>query len=159
MSNRPIQHQSGSPPGAPDPVGHAHFWERFLSRRRFMQTAGAAGVALGSGVLLPQFAWAAKPPVDPKPIPGTIPLPPPPAPPIGQFHFMFPGPADKGNEPSTITDFNGFIGGIDAVGSGTGTDTTTRVKTRLRWASDTRFMTGVYVGVDGKKHKGTFAFI
>ena len=156
MTNRPNHPWSGRPPGH---VGHAYFWERLQSRRRFLQTAGAAGLALGGGLWLPTSAWAGGGNVDPKPIPGTIPLPPPPAPPIGQFHFMFPGPADKGNEPSVITDFNGFIGGIDAVGSGTGTDTTTRVKTRLRWASDTRFMTGVYVGVDGKKHEGTFAFI
>jgi hypothetical protein len=127
-----------------------------------MNAAGAAGIALGSGLWLPTSAWGDDDddkPVDPKPIPGTIPLPPPPATKIGDFHFMFPGPADKGNEPSLITDFNGFVGGIDAVGSGTGTDTKTGKSTRLRWASDTRFMTGVYVGVDGKKHKGTFAFI
>jgi hypothetical protein len=156
MSKQPNQPRSGAPPGH---VGLAYFWERLRSRRQFLQTAGATGLALSSGLWLPTPAWADQKPVDPKPIPGTIPLPPPPAPPIGQFHFMFPGPADKGNEPSLITDFNGFIGGIDAVGSGTGKDTTTGVKSRLRWASDTRFMTGVYVGVDGKKHKGTFAFI
>jgi hypothetical protein len=78
---------------------------------------------------------------------------------IGPFHFFFPGPADKGLEPSLITDFNGFVGVIDAVGSGTGTDTTTGKKARLRWAADQRFMTGVYVGVDGKHHRGTFAFV
>ncbi len=91
--------------------------------------------------------------VNPTPIPETTTTP------LGKINFEFPGPADKGNEPSLITDFNGFIGVIDATGTGTGTDTTTGKKTSLFWAADNRFMTGVYVGVDGKKHKGTFAFI
>src|SRR5579859_6847329 len=99
MRNQPIQPRSGSPPVAPGHVGHAHFWERFLSRRQFMQTAAATGVALGSGLLLPSPAWADKGPVDPQPIPGTSDL----GPPLGKIHTFFPGPADKGNEPSVIT--------------------------------------------------------
>jgi hypothetical protein len=147
MSSRSTPPRSGAPPG------HAHFWERFQSRRQFLQTAGAAGVALGSGLWLPQPAQARHHDVDPKPIPGTTTTP------FGKIHAIAPGPADQGHEPSLITDFNGFVGVIEAEGSGTGTDTTTGKKSRLRWDLHNAFMTGVYVGVDGKHHRGTFAFV
>jgi hypothetical protein len=153
MSNPPNQPRSGLPLNSPGHVGHAHFWERFQSRRQFFGTAAGVAGAVGAGLWLPASAWADKKLVDPKPIPGTTTTP------FGKIHFFFPGPADKGNEPSLITDFNGFIGVIDAVGSGTGTDTTTNKKVRLRYAVDNRFMSGVYVGVDGKTHHGTFVFV
>jgi hypothetical protein len=132
-----------------------HFWERFLSRQRFMETADAVGVALGAGLAVPSCVRAGDKVVDPKPMPGTTDL----GPPLGKIHFFFPGPAGKGNEPSLITDFNGFISVIDTVGSGTGTASKTGKMSRLRRAADKRFMQGVYVGVDGKHHKGTFAFV
>jgi hypothetical protein len=72
----------------------------------------------------------------------------------GPFHFMFPGPADQGHEPSLITDFNGFIG--VAMFKGTGTDGAGNAHT---FSGDMRFMKGEYVGVDGKNHQGAFAFI
>jgi hypothetical protein len=64
------------------------------------------------------------------------------------------GPADQGNEPSVITDFKGFVG--VAGGAGTGTDENGDA---LTLAFDYRFMAGKYVGVDGKHHRGGFAFI
>jgi hypothetical protein len=96
--------------------------------------------------------------VAPLPIPGGTPNPT-----GGPFiHSNLPGPADapprNGNEPSTITDFNGFIGVADVTGSGTGTDST-GATTRLFFAADLRFMKGLYQGVDGNLHKGTFAFV
>ena len=131
-----------------------------------MHSAGVAGLAVGAGLWLSPSAWGDDDdkPVDPKPIPDTTTTP------LGKINHRFPGPADKpidvppppfpsGGEPSLITDFNGFIGVIDATGTGTGTDTKTGTKTPLFWAVDNRFMTGVYVGVDGKKHKGTFIFV
>jgi hypothetical protein len=74
-------------------------------------------------------------------------------------HFHLPGPADStipgvGGDPSSITDFNGFIGGAHV--QGTGTD---GHGTSLLWDADLRFMQGVYRGVDGQVHTGTFAFL
>ena len=76
------------------------------------------------------------------------------------IHFNFPGPADAapifGNEPSTITDFNGDIGVAHVNGTGTGTDATGATST-LYFTVDVRFMRGVYQGVDGNLHQATFA--
>jgi hypothetical protein len=80
------------------------------------------------------------PPNAPKPIPAT---------------FFFPGP---GMEASTITDFNGFTG-VAAI-SGTGTEMASGVSSSGEFFdSDDRFMKGLYVGVDGQTHNGTFAFL
>jgi len=89
----------------------------------------------------------------PRPIPGGIQ---PFGPGTEVFHIFLPG---RGAEPSTITDFHGFIGIADTQGTGTGTDTRTGATTTLLFDNDTRFMQGVYIGVDGKKHRGTFGFI
>ena len=74
------------------------------------------------------------------------------------IHFNKPGlPTDSppiGNEPSTINNFNGFIGVVHA--TGTGTDGSGNA---LVWDADLRFMQGVYQGVDGSLHTGTFAFV
>ena len=74
-------------------------------------------------------------------------------------HQNLPGPADStvpgvGGEPSTITDFNGFIGVAHVEGTGTDNHGTT-----LFWDTDLRFMDGVYQGTDGQIHSGTFAFV
>jgi hypothetical protein len=92
------------------------------------------------------------PSVAPLPIPGGV----------GPFlpgepfqHINLPGPADApppiGNDPSTITDFNGFVGVAHFEGTGTDNSGTT-----LLWDADLRFMTGVFQGVDGNIHHGTF---
>ena len=131
-------------------TGHAHFWERSISRRRFVATSAAAtGAALTSGLWLPILAEAAPfNEADPMPIPtGTL-LPFAPTP----FRFFFPGPS---NEVSTIGDFRGFVGGAD-VGQTTGRDGTGR---SLLWKADVRFMQGTFVGTEGDTRKGTFAFV
>jgi hypothetical protein len=73
-------------------------------------------------------------------------------------HANLPGPAGApapfGNEPSSITDFAGFIGVAHFEGTGRDGDGNT-----LLWDADLRFMQGVYRGVDGRLHFGTFAFI
>jgi len=103
--------------------------------------AGAAGAAVGAG-LIPGTAPAAKPPnSDPVPTPTTT---------FG-FHFGFLGP---GLDPSSITDFNGFVGAADVQGTGVDNSGNT-----LLFDTDMRFMSGVYVGVDGQVHKGTFGFV
>jgi hypothetical protein len=74
------------------------------------------------------------------------------------IHHNLPGPADAqprvGNDPSQITNFNGFVG--VALVSGTGKD---RDGNPLLWEMDNRFMQGVYQGEDGNLHQGTFAFV
>jgi hypothetical protein len=129
----------------PPSVGHAHFSERALSRRQFLGAAAAVGGAAAlSGLPMASVAEAAAPgPGTPRPIPGTVA-------PGAPFHIILPGP---GNEPSTITDFNGFGGIVDITGVGTGTGTD------LTFGADMRFMTGIFRGTDGRVHKGTFGFV
>jgi hypothetical protein len=134
-------------------VGHTHFWERaMLSRRQFMGTAaGATGVVLASGLWMPGIALADN--AAPKPIPGGIQ---PFGPGTELFHVF---PIAHGVEPSTITDFHGSIGAAEIQGTGTGTDTDTGTTSSLNFDVDMRFMQGVYIGVDGETHRGTFGFI
>jgi hypothetical protein len=60
-----------------------------------------------------------------------------------------------GNDPSQITDFNGFYGGARVQGSGQSTEVDGTHQTYL-WDADLRFMKGVYRGLDGAIHRGTF---
>jgi hypothetical protein len=74
-------------------------------------------------------------------------------------HANLPGPVDStvagiGGEPSTITDFNGFVGVV--LVDGTGTDGSGNP---LLWEADLRFMKGVYRGTDGDFHEGAFALV
>jgi len=76
------------------------------------------------------------------------------------LHVHLPGPADSttpnriGGDPSTITDFNGFVGVAHLEGTGTDGSGNT-----LYWDVDLRFLKGVYQGVDGNIHNATFAFV
>ena len=97
------------------------------------------------------------PSVDPLPIPGGLLVPntlfggP-------DVHFHQPGPADSANpnrvggDPSTIYNFNGFVGVVRVDGTGTDNNGNT-----LLWEADLRFMKGAYQGVDGRVHQGAFA--
>ena len=124
---------------------------RAFSRRRFLAgAAGATGVALGATVLTPGTAIARKPTdATPKPIPGGFE--------VGGVTFHVNG-FGLGVEPATITDFNGFIGICDVQGTGTATNPDGTTETLL-FDTDMRFMKGVYVGVDGAVHKGSFGFV
>jgi hypothetical protein len=123
-----------------------------MSRRQFMRTAaGATGVVLASGLWMPGIALADH--AAPKPIPGGIQ---PFGPGTEVFHVF---PIAAGAEPSTITDFHGSIAAAEIQGTGTATDTSTGTTSSLTFDVDNRFMQGVYIGVDGKKHQGTFGFI
>ncbi len=74
------------------------------------------------------------------------------------FHLFIPSfPAE--DEPSTITDFNGFHADAHIQGFGTARNTITGVQTRLFYDADIRFMKGVYIGVDGETHQGAFALV
>jgi hypothetical protein len=138
-------------------TGHAHFWQRAMSRRQFTRTAAGAaafGAVLGSGLSWPGLASAYQS-HEPKPIPGGTPVL------GGAFHVFGPGlidPADA--EPSSITDFNGFIGLAFISGMVTRTNTKTgEVRTLPFVNSDMRFMKGVFKGTDGRTHQGAFAFV
>ena len=144
-----------SPPGY---TGHAHFRERALSRRRFVQTAAGAAMVVGAGLWLPASAAAAPPGTgQPKPIPGGTDL----LALLGlgsgpTYHFFFPA---FGQEVSTVGDLNGFVAAAEIQGSGTATDTASGATSTLTYDADVRFMDGVYVGQDGRTRRGTFGFI
>src|SRR5713101_811586 len=136
-------------------IGHTHFWQRSMPRRQFItRAAGTFGLVLGSGMLgsgfwRPRLVRAGKPPgAAPNPIPGGIQ---PFGPGTEVFHIFLPEP---GNEPSTITDFNGFIGVAHVTAFGTATPG----NRRLFFDTDMRFMKGPYLGMDGRQHNGTFGF-
>jgi hypothetical protein len=122
------------------------------SRRAVIGGAAAAtGAALGSGLLWPAAGSAAPLSTQPAPKPTTATTT------INgvTFHFDSFGP---GVDPSSITDFNGFVGVADVRGKGTATNPDGSTETLL-FDTDMRFMKGVYVGVDGAVHKGTFGFV
>jgi hypothetical protein len=83
---------------------------------------------------------------------------------VGGKHFNICAPGLGANsadqEPSTITDFNGFVGLAYLDGMVTQTNTKTHEVRRLPFlTSDMRFMQGVYVGEDGGVRHRTFGFI
>jgi hypothetical protein len=143
-------------------MGHAHFWERAMTRRKFLGSAAlAGGAAATAGIWLPEFARAAAfAESDPRFIPGGTKLPFQPTP----FHFFFPTGGPPGavtvlsghGDPSLITDFDGMIGVAD-VGDTMGTEVGTG--TRMHWKADVRFMKGTYVGTQGDTRTGAFAFV
>src|SRR3989442_11608030 len=148
-----------------DHMGHAHFWERAMTRCNFIgAVAVGGGGAAPAGMWLPQFAKAAAfAEADPRFIPGGTLLPFKPTP----FHFFFPTPnpfstdtiANGGGDISTIYDFMGSVGVAEINGNGKGTDTPTGVTTDKFWAPDVRLMNGDYRGTDGGTRNRAFAFI
>ena len=152
----------------------SRFLRRGISRRNLVHRTMAASAVLGSGL------WtAARADSDdsederslcgqPLPITHTQPNP------FGvPIHTYFPGPIDgsafpstdalgvhpEGRDPSTITNFNGVVGQVDLVFSGTGTDTKTGAKAKYSFHTDTRFIKGEFIGADEQRHSGAFAFI
>lgn len=129
-----------------------HILHHHLSRRAFLRgTAGAAGAALGASVLGTLPARAAIPGSGtPRPIPGGI------SPAPGSlFHVFLPGP---GAEPSLITDLNGLTGVAVVQGPWTATGSPTGGVSSGVWEADMRFMRGLFIGTDGLRRQGTFAF-
>ena len=64
-----------------------------------------------------------------------------------------------GHDPSVITDFKGTIGEADLLFNGTGTKLDTSESATYGFHTDWRFMSGVFIGVDGLEHNGTLSFI
>jgi hypothetical protein len=88
------------------------------------------------------------------------------------LHFYFPGPIDgsaaptdgtgthpEGRHPSTITNFEGFVGQVDLNFSRTATDTRTNAKAKYEFHTDTRFMSDEFIASDEKRQRGAFAFV
>jgi hypothetical protein len=63
------------------------------------------------------------------------------------------------SDPSQITDFDGFVGLTHIRGGGTGTNTETGATSSLAFQADMGFGKGKFIGVDGRRHEGTFAFV
>jgi len=130
--------------------GH-HATHRLVSRRAFMGgAAGLTATALGASMLRAPAAWAKSASLAvPKPTTSVFSL-------GGQdFHLSFFG---HGVDPSSITDFNGFVGVADVQGTGTATNADGSQEP-LFFDTDMRFMDGQFVGVDGKVHQGVFGFV
>lgn len=144
---------------------HSSLWgqfqEKWLSRRGLIR--GAAGTVLGAGLVRPKLIHAADDDgegerascVGPNPIPGgVIPLNP-----YGIFVHHNPLNAAKPlaniNDPSQITDFDGFVGLTHIRGGGTDMGT----GNRLAFQADMGFSQGRFIGTDGQQHRGTFAFV
>jgi hypothetical protein len=145
LAASPLAHHQG---------GHAHFWERALSRRQFLAASGLAGGAVvTSNVWMPLTAEA-------RGTPGPVPIP------YGNtltgpngdvlFHFQGVGP---NLDESSIFDFKGVVGVAEINGPGAGMHNGEPLAADAQFGSDNRFMKGVYIGTDGKRHRGTFAFI
>jgi hypothetical protein len=134
-----------------------------ISRRSLIVgTAGtlAAGVASATNAIADSEAQSihSKPLPLPKPIPGGLDIPP-------VIHGFVPGPETLtlpfskltlmglNVEPSTVTDFQGVTALAYIVGRAIGSD-----GVRYDLESDVRVFEGQYVGEDGTRREGTFAF-
>ena len=159
MSLRKLASNIGVRTGFP---GHRHFAQRLLSRRGFLERTGLTVGALAATGLLPEVARSAyalsshghnsTTAATPLPIPGGMQLLGPDGP---LFHLFLPA---SGAEPCTITNFNGFVGWAAVGGFGTHT-VIGQAPEHLPFESDVRFMSGEFVGADGRNHHGAFAFI
>lgn len=139
--------------------------DNLLSRRKLIR--GVAGTALGAGLFRPKLAHADDEDGDseraacvgPNPIPGGVMG----LAPFGIFIHHNPLNPAKAladiNDPSQITDFDGFVGLTHIRGGGMGTDTATGAMTRLAFQADMGFSQGKFIGTDGQQHRGTFAFV
>ena len=137
------------------------------SRRAFFGTAVSAGAMLGAGCLYTPTAHAHggdegrrdEDDAQPKPIPGGVA----PLAPFGIFIHHNPlNPAVSVadiNDPSQITDFHGFVGLTHIRGGGTGRNTVTGATMPLAYQTDMGFAQGVFLDLDGHRHRGTFAFV
>ena len=145
-----------------DAISWEKFQQKYVTRRNVIR--GAAGAALGAGLLRPKLVYADEDGGNsegggPKPIPGGVTG----LKPFGIFIHHNPlNPATalaNISDPSQITDFDGFVGLTHIRGGGTGTDTTTGAPTRLAFQADMGFSQGKFIGADGQQHQGTFAFV
>jgi hypothetical protein len=138
--------QPGATYGARPAVSLSHH-HHHLTRRGLV---GVGAAAAGAALLRPAAALA-NPHIDDSPNPTTNKFE------VNGLTFSLTsfGP---GVDPSSITDFNGFVGVADVQGTGTAHNPDGSTETLL-YDTDMRFMTGTYVGKDGQNYKGTFGFV
>ena len=158
MNFKQLPFASTRPASSSGPIGRATHqsgtpvWRRGLSRRQFLGSAiGATGLVLGWRPGLAQ----ADPSKGPVPVPGCLD--------VGGKHFNVCAPGALGpanQDPSTITDFDGFVGLAYISGMVTETNVKTGVSRRLPFqTSDMRFMQGFYRNGRGRVRNGTFALV
>jgi hypothetical protein len=124
---------------------------RFSRRQLLQRGAVAFGGVAGLGLLDPGSVFGSNV-AAPRPIPGGLSLTTFTFVPTGaDLHFFSPG---IGFEMSTITDFNGVVGGSQTRGTAQGSDGSS-----YSFDCDMRFMRGVYVGLDRRVHNASFGFI
>jgi len=144
------------------PFGHGHFWQHGFSRRRFIGTALASGVALGLPSLAPAVAHAKTDNTLPNSINGRTVIGP-----FGEKHFYFPANptpigvlthvvADGTGDPSTIRVINGIVSLTEFAPTGVVSDDPLGGHFL---AADVRFMQGQFIHRAGHKHQGTLSFI
>ena len=152
----------GRSPGRENGSLHRQPGGPLWTRRRLLKTAGSVA---GAAAIIPAFAGralAAKPGTGiPSQLEGFSPT-------IEalfgvQLPLFLPADADPFNpildppgDPATITDFNGFLGLIEADGVGAPDQNTDGVE--RRWAADVRFMLGVFRDREGRAQRGAFGF-
>jgi hypothetical protein len=123
-----------------------------VSRRQMLRRGAVAfGGMAGLGLIDPSSVLGWSSTAAPRPIPGGLSLENGFVPSGADFHFLLPG---IGFEMSTITDFEGIVGGSETRGTATGSDRTTH-----SFDCDMRFMQGRYVGFYGRPRFGSFGFI
>lgn len=145
-----------------DPISWKKLEHKCVSRRNLIR--GAAGAAFGAGLLRPGSAYADQgddnkvcrgPKL--KPIPGGG-APYKPFGVIVHHNPLSPTVALANiSDPSQITDFDGLVGLTHIQGGGTGTISGT--PTTLAFRADMGFARGKLIGIDGERHRGTFAFV
>src|SRR5260370_3988238 len=138
-------------------ISWKRFEQRHLTRRNLIR--GAAGAAVGVGLLRPKAAlagndddraeragWALG-----NPIPGGVT----PFKPFGVVVHHNPlnpaNPLADINDPSQITDFDGFVGLTHIRGGGTGMNTETGATTTLSYQADMGFSHGQIIGSDCRR--------
>jgi hypothetical protein len=148
-----------------DSIPWKKFEQRHLTRRNLIR--GAAGAVVGVGLLRPKPAFAGNDDDRAEqsrcalanPIPGGVT----PFKPFGVVVHHNPlnpaNPLADINDPSQITDFDGFVGLTHIRGGGTGMNTDTGSTMTLAFQADMGFSKGKFIGVDGRRHEGTFAFV
>ena len=123
------------------------FAARFSRRQLLQRGAVALGGVAGLGLLDPSSVFGSAA-AAPRPIPGGFDM---------SFNIVPSGafihviPPSVGLEMSSITDFNGVVGGSETQG--------TANQGAYTFDCDMRFMRGAYVGVDGRLHNSSFGFI
>jgi hypothetical protein len=148
-----------------DPISGKRLEQRLLSRRHLIH--GAAGAVVGVGLFRPKPAFADNNHDRTEhagcalvnPIPGGV-VPFKPFGVVVHHNPLNPATALANiSDPSQITDFDGFVGLTHIRGLGTGTNTGTGAMTTLAFQADMGFSQGKFIGADGQRHEGTFAFV